>query len=156
MAKGLSPLIATIVLIGITITVGATISVFVSNIVTRTSTSTTTCGSNANYILESAEYNKAGDSVLVIRLTNKNKEQLYGFGVELQNGTDIRSFSDGAPEISLSPAVTSSNPLAQEQSALVKVNLSLHTAFAATMGYAKVTNKACADVSAALNAVSKF
>ncbi|MBI4175953.1 MAG: hypothetical protein HY518_02015 [Candidatus Aenigmarchaeota archaeon] len=152
--KGLSPLIATIVLIGITITVGATISVFISNIITRNQDPQTVCGSNANYMIESAEFNKTGDSRLVVHITNKNKESLYGFSVEIQNGTDVESFSDTV--VTLSPAITASDPLGQEESALVKVDLTGYADLASTMNYVKVRNKACPSVSAESRSISKY
>ncbi len=153
--KALSPLIAAIILVVITIVTGVIVSNFITQFVTRHTGSQTICATNALYSIESAVFNRSGDDLLVLIIINKGEERLFGFGVELFNATDIETFKANSSQLSVSPEINETNRLGQEESAIIKLNLSGNDLIE-TADLVKVRNLACVEASAQTRDITKF
>jgi flagellin-like protein len=155
--KAISPIIATIILIGIVIMIGAIISGWITQWVTReTHEITTGCTMNTNYVIDSAKLNESGDDKLVLKITNKNTEKIHTFSIELLNHTDILLFNESDIEVDLSPNITEANPLEEEQSVYIKINLSNYKVMGKSLTEIRVMNKACPEVSAKTKLIDKY
>ena len=162
MRKGVSPIIATILLIAVAISVGIMVTTWITHwVVTQTSSESIACAINTNYVIDSAEFNKstAMNSTLLLKVTNKGNEKIYGFGAILDNGTAIIMMNSSNSLIGQG-GVSSSNPLKRESTAYVSINLTNTTIGYTTMGSTlteiKLTNDACAAVSASTKTISKY
>lgn len=156
--KGVSPVIAVVIMIAVAITTGVMLSTWVTQWVNRqTGDTSMTCVIRTNYIIESAKFNSSGNNVLIIKVRNRGAEELYGFGVILDNTSDIYQFNSTDSRISLSPSITESNKLGREGVVYIKVNLNtaLYRALGASLSEIRVTNEACKSVSAKTAEIEK-
>jgi flagellin-like protein len=160
--KGVSPIIATVLLIAVAISVGIMVTTWITQwVVHQTGSESMTCAINTNYIIDTAEFNKSTtlNSTLLLKVTNHGTEKIYGFGVQLDNGTTIMVFNSSSSLIDQG-GISSSSKLAQERSAYVKVNLTNTTAGYTTMGTTltkvTVTNDGCPSVSASTAVITKY
>ncbi len=157
--KGISPVIAIVIMIAVAIATGVMLSTWATQWVNRqTSDSSMACVIRTNYIIESANFNNSGDNYLIIKLTNQGAEGLYGFGVIIDNATDIYQFNSTDSRITLSPNITSTNKLAREGSVYIKLDLDASTYYrnvGATANEIRVTNNACDSVSAKTSDIEK-
>ncbi len=153
--KGLSPLIAAIVLIVITIAVGIIVSNFIVQFVTRHTGSQTICGTNTLYTIESAVFNQSGSGLLILTVTNRGQEKLFGFGAEILNSTDIQSFDSNSSDLSVSPQLSAENRLGKEESAIIRVNMTNYSIIS-TAEIIKVLNEACMEASAQTKDITKY
>ncbi len=157
--KGISPIIAIVIMIAVAITTGVMLSTWVTQWVShQTSDSSMACVIRTNYIIESAKFNQSGDNVLVIKVTNQGSEGIYGFGAIIDNTSDIYQFNSTDSLLSLSPNITSSDKLTREGSVYVKLDLDTDTSsrnLGATATEIRVTNEACDSVSAKTNSITK-
>jgi flagellin-like protein len=161
MRKGVSPIIATILLIAVAISVGIMVTTWITHwVVTQTSSESIACAVNTNYIIDSAEFNKstALNSTLLVKITNKGAEKIYGFGAFLDNGTYILPLNSSSSLIDQG-GISSANKLGQESSAYIKINLTNTTAGYTALGCAlsalKITNDACPSISASTSTITK-
>ncbi|MBM3303835.1 MAG: hypothetical protein FJY76_01970 [Candidatus Aenigmarchaeota archaeon] len=159
--KGVSPVIATILLIAVAISVGIMVTTWITHwVVTQTSSQSIACAINTNYVIDTAEFNKstALNSTLLLKVTNRGSEGLYGFGVVLDNGTTIMMLNSTSSLISQG-GISSGNKLGREQPVYVAVNLTNttagHTRLGCTLTEVKVTNDACPAVSARTTTITK-
>lgn len=161
--KGISPVVGVVIMVAVTISIGILVTIWVTNWVQHeTSDPDKTCAINTKYIIESAEWDKTVDlnSSLLLKVTNKGKTGLYGFGVSIENGTYAMDFDYtviGQGDISIS------NKLSQEYSVYLIVNLTNTTTSYPALGASlvgsdditvRVTNLACRAVSAEILTVS--
>ncbi|NOX71474.1 MAG: hypothetical protein GXO64_02130 [Candidatus Micrarchaeota archaeon] len=156
--KGISPVISVVIMIAVAITIGVMLSTWVTQWVShQTSDSSMACVIRSNYIIESAVFNESGDNYLIIKVTNQGAEDIYGFGVILDNSTDIYQFNSTDSRITLSPSITSDNKLSREGSVYIKLNLdtTLYRNVGATVNEIRVTNDACDSVSAKTTNIEK-
>ena len=160
--KGVSPVIATILLIAVAISVGIMVTTWITHwVVTQTSSESIACAINTNYVIDSAEFNKstALNATLLLKVTNRGSEKLYGFGVILDNGTSILMLNSTSSLIDQG-SISIGNKLNRESSAYVKVNLTNTTAGYTTMGTTltevKLTNDACPAVSTSTKTITKY
>ncbi len=159
--KGISPIIAAVLLIVVAVSVGITLSSWVAHwIQSQTGSDNMLCATNTYYMIESAEFNRTADynNSLLILLTNKKREKIYGFGVVLRNGTDAVTLNSTSNLINQG-GISSTHPLGQEESVYITVNLTNTTlgypAFGATLTYVKVTNDACPSSYAETSSIIK-
>ena len=89
--KAVSPVIATVLLIALAVSIGVLITTYITSFVdTQTRGEDVTCAINTNFIIESAEFNRTGlNNTLQLKITNKNREPIWGFAVTLNNGSFI-------------------------------------------------------------------
>jgi len=159
--KGVSPVIATILLIAVAISVGIMVTTWITHwVVTQTSSESIACAINTNYVIDAAEFNKstALNSTLLLKVTNRGSQGLYGFGVILDNGTTILMLNSSSSLINQG-GISSGSKLGREQPIYLTVNLtnttSGHTRLGCTLTEVKVTNDACPAVSASTNVITK-
>ncbi len=157
--KGISPIIAIVIMIAVAITTGVMLSTWVTQWVShQTSDSSMACIIRTNYIIESAIFNQTGDNYLIIKVTNQGAEGIYGFGVIIDNTSEILQFNSTDNLISLSPNITSTTKLGREASVYVKLDLDGSASYrnmGATANEIRVTNKACDSVSAKTSIIEK-
>ena len=145
--KGLSPIIAIIVMMGVAITVGILISNWVTQWTTEhLDTTASSCALNTNYVIDSVIF-KNSTYTLTIKVTNKNSKSLYGFSVQVENTTEILLFNSSDGNVTFSPNVTSTNRLLRDRSVYIKVNLTRHPTMGSSLTTVKVFNDACSAVS---------
>ncbi len=162
MRKGVSPVIATILLIAVAISVGIMVTTWITHwVVSQTSSESIACAINTNYVIDSAEFNKstALNNTLLMKVTNRGTERLYGFGAILDNGTAIMMLNSSSSFIDQG-GISSANTLKRENSAYVKINLTNttagHTMMGTTLTEIKITNDACPAVSTSTKTITKY
>lgn len=144
--KGISPIIATVLLIALVVVVGTMFSTWMTQWTTRgTGDQDLSCAPRTNYVIESAEYTNS-TGVLKLKVVNKKEEELYGFGVILENATIIESFAYTSANISLSQNISESSKLGREMAVYLNLNLSGGSGIGYTLTKVKVTNQACKAV----------
>ena len=85
--KGISPVIAVVILIAVAVTIGGVVSSWVNSLVTESSKQDT-CPITTSYSLTEARYNSSSGYIR-IKLKNTGRDSLYNFTVEADNGTTI-------------------------------------------------------------------
>jgi len=156
--KGISPVVATVLLVAVAITIGIMVTTWVTQLVTKQTDPSSLCALNTNYIINYARFNFAGDNQLVVKLTNKGIDGIYGLGFIVENDTRILQFNSSHVNITVSPSVSSTNKLGQEQSVLASLNLNASDlpTFGRTLTKIRVTNDACKAISAETSSITKY
>jgi len=163
--KGISPVIAVVLLVAVAISLGMLVTSWITHLYYDISGGESACAINTNYVIDSAQWNQTTkslgyNSTLLIKITNKGKLKLYGFGVEMLNGTRIVEFEANIVD---QGGISSTNKLEREHSVYLLVNMTNSTlnypAFGRSLLTAdevlvKVTNDACPAISAITNSVS--
>ena len=159
--RGMSPIVSTVLLIAVAISVGVFVTNWTLGWTERQTGSDKACVTDTYYIIEKAEWNKSStlNDTLRIKITNKGRQQLYGFSVQIDNGTKILTFDSdevGQGDISVSAK------LDREHSAYITVNLTNTTLGYPAFGNSlltsseveiRVANEACDGVSAKTDTV---
>lgn len=148
--QGMSPIIAAVLLIAITVTVGVIIQSWVTHWVSsRTTDASSACVASTNYRIDSAEYSTSTNN-LTLTITNLGAVELYGFSVQMLNGTNVLFYNSTDPKVYISPVITEDNPLREQRSMIMIINMAngSEPAMATTADQIKVLNKACPDFSA--------
>jgi len=148
-------------MIAVAISIGVLVTTWVTNWTQRQTSSDTACAINTNYVINSVEWNKTGyNSTLLVKITNKGSQKLYGFGAVIDNGTKINEFDYTVID---QGGVSSLNKLDRERSVYLLINLTNSTlrypAFGRSLTKSddieiRITNKACDAVSATIDSVS--
>lgn len=155
--KGISPVIAAVLLIAITVAVGVMISSWVTQWVSNKTTQTGTgCVTHTNYKIDSATFSTATSNMTIV-ITNLGRVDLYGFEVEVQNVTEIYTYNETDTRLKISPNVTESSPLKEQRSAIIIVNMEggYHTGLGSSADRLKVLNKACPAFPAETTSITK-
>jgi flagellin-like protein len=149
--KGISPIIAAVVLIAISVAVGVMISSWVTHWVTTQTGVTTQCVALTNYNIESATYTGNNNNLTMI-VTNLGTIKLYGFSVQIMNLTSIVTYNDTSPDIKVMPNLSKEYPLDEQRSAIILINLNGTQGDNGELGRTaeevRVFNKACPSFSA--------
>jgi archaellum component FlaF (FlaF/FlaG flagellin family) len=148
--KGMSPVIAAVLLIGISIAVGVLISSWVTHWVSsRTQQASSACVTSTNYRIDSATFDSPTNNTTIV-LTNLGSVGLYGFDVQVLNGTDVHVYNSTDPRVRISPNITETDPLKEQRSAVVIINMNgaYHSGLGSTVDQIKILNKACPAFSA--------
>lgn len=160
--KGVSPIIATILLIALAISVGIMVTTWITHwVVTQTSSESIACAINTNYIIDIAEFNKSAalNNTLLLKITNKGSEKIYGFGAILDNGTVILMLNSSNSLINQG-GISSTNKLNRESAVYITVNLTNttlgYTTLGKTLTEVKVTNDACPAVSTSTKSITQY
>ncbi len=144
--KGISPVIAAVILIAITVAVGVMISSWVTQWINQEIGGASSCASYSTYGIDSAVY-ESSQKNLTLKITNSGKVGIYGFDVQIMNGTSVKVYNSSSPDLSISPDVTKSSPLKEQRSAIIIVNMNGtegdHSGLGATSDEIKVLNTAC-------------
>lgn len=169
MRKGISDIIAVVLMIAVAIAIG----VFVTNFVTKwvseqTGSESIACAIKTNYVVEDVRFNYSKQNELLARVTNKGDFPLHSFGFVLDNITRIETFRADNPRIL--GQVLAGSPLQREESVLLTLNLTTAPnastlAYNQSAGYwmlavtaqrVTVTNDACDAVSAYASSVTAY
>ena len=150
--KGLSPVVAVVLLIVASISMGIMVTTWVTHwISSQTGSESISCAINTNYLIEDAIFNKSGNNTLRIKLLNKGAQDLYGFGAVLDNGTRIVRINSTNKYID-HMNISEFNPLKREQTMYLLVNLTNETLgypwLGGTLEEVRIVNDACDTVSA--------
>ena len=148
--KGISPVIAAVLLIGISVAVGVMISSWITHWVSsRTIQASSACVTSTNYRIDSATFRSSANNLTLV-LTNLGSVELYGFGVQVLNGTDVYVYNSTDPKLRISPNITETNPLREQRSAVIMIDMAggFHSNLGSTADQIKVLNKACPTFSA--------
>lgn len=159
--KAISPVVSVVLLIAVAVSIGILVTTWITHWVTTTTGSTSiSCAMNTNYIIESAEFNKSStyNNTLLIKLTNKGGEWLYGFGAILDNGTRIVILKPNNTIINQG-GISLTNKLKREESVYITINMTNKTlnypALGGTLDEIKITNKACPAVSTRTSTITQ-
>lgn len=158
MLKGISPIVAAVLLIAVAVSVGVLATTWVRNwVMEQTQEELLSCVLDTEYHVSDVEYNSTSE-LMKMKLTNKNKRKLYDFGLILDNGTTQLDISYNDSNITLSPSISSSNKLDRERSVYLTLNLSDYSGYA-TMGTTVttvyVTNQVCTSVTAKTTTITQ-
>ncbi|MEE9322935.1 MAG: archaellin/type IV pilin N-terminal domain-containing protein [Candidatus Aenigmarchaeota archaeon] len=155
--KGISPVIAAVLLIAISVAVGVMISSWITHWVSsRTAQASSACVTNTNYRIDSATFHSSTDSLTLV-LTNLGNVELYGFSVQILNGTDVYVYNTTDPKLSISPNITETNPLREQRSVVIIIDMTggYHSSLGSTADQIKILNKACPIFSAETLTITK-
>jgi flagellin-like protein len=162
--KGISPVVAVVLLVAVAISLGMLVTSWITNLYYDIRSGESACAIKTNYIIDSVQWNQtskspAYNSTLLIKITNKGELKLYGFGLEMLNGTKILNFDSSEVD---QGGISSTNKLERERSTYLLVNLTnsslRYPAFGRSLLTSedvsiKVTNEACEAVSAETTSV---
>ena len=162
MRKGISPVIAVVLLIAVAVSIGIMVTTWVTNWISlQTGSESMNCVINTNYVIDNVAHTYNGTFPYVtIKVTNKGSQALYGFSVLLDNGTRIEYFNSSNVD---QGGLSSTNTLGREKSVYIRIesagiseqgyNLSL-SGIANTTSFIRVLNEACDAVSAKATSVT--
>ena len=156
--KGISPVIASVLLIGITVAIGVMLSSWITHwISNKTQDISSACATSTNYKIDSVIYSAATKN-MTIMLTNMGSVELYGFSVQIMNGTEVIVYNYTDTKFKISPNITQDMPLKQQRSAIIIVSLD-NSGYEAGLGetadMVKVLNSACPAFSLETRTVTK-
>ncbi len=93
--KGISPVVAVVILIGIAVMAGGLLSSWVSSFMSD-SAKQDTCPITTMYTISEATYNSTSGG-LMVKVKNAGNDQIYNFTFEADNGTEIVLVPAGYP-----------------------------------------------------------
>ena len=110
------------------------------------------CITNTNYRIDSATFRSSTNNLTLV-ITNLGSVELYGFSVQVLNGTNVEVYNSTDPKLSISPNITETNPLKEQRSAVIIINMAggYHSSLGNTADQIKVLNKACPAFSAEMD-----
>ncbi len=156
MQKGISPIVATILMIVVAITIGI--------LVVNWSTSWTArelnredaqCASSTNFVIDSARWNySSSTNQLLLKITNKGTQKLWNFSVTLDNVTRVMNFN--STNTSVLNNVNETNAIKQEEAIVLAVNLTMDTTFGSTLSRVTVSSRACKSISAWTSSIQNY
>ncbi len=138
--KGISPIIAVVILIGFTLTIGVLVSSWITQLSTQQTTESETTLSECKGLMYS--FSKldvtytTSDHILTIKVTNIGTKDIYGFSVEVANSTYI------AGDVPIVQNVLETDPLRPQGSAYIKADLTNYLEMG-KLEYVKVLNSVC-------------
>lgn len=141
--KGISPLIAAVILIAIAVSVGMSLTTGMMQFV-REGTGQTefSCATSAYYTIEFVSFNKSGNGKLLVKVTNRGNFDLYGFGMILYSERGIKLLE--AEEIEQA-GISKESPLKRGRSVILSAEPG---EFGNIIKEISVINEACETVSA--------
>jgi flagellin-like protein len=158
MRKGISPVVATVILIAVSVSIGVIVSTWITHLIQEQTTGDRLCAINTLYNIDNARWNISGNNSLWLKVTNDGEQELYGFGAVIDNGTIILIMNSTNTRVEQGNISTSSK-LGRKESIYIKVNLTNTTsdnfnyqAFGVTLTTSSnteivVTNTACDAIS---------
>ncbi|MEM5871878.1 MAG: archaellin/type IV pilin N-terminal domain-containing protein [Candidatus Aenigmatarchaeota archaeon] len=146
--KGISPVIASVILIGIAIAVGVMLSSWITHWVSsRTHETSSACVTSTNYKIDDAIFNENAKT-LTLKITNLGGTDIYDFTIQIINGTNIETYNYTNQKLSISPNISKNNPLRQQRTAIIIIDISDSIDLVKTAESIKVINEACPAFSA--------
>ena len=138
--KGVSPVVAGVILISVAVVVGVMVSTWVTNWVSTQTSTSPTCALNTQYVIDSATFTSSINETR-IKITNKGSEGIYRFEMTVDNGTNIIRLSTVTESFNTSTA----NRLTQGQSMYLRDTLmgTFNTSLYSQATMISVTNTGC-------------
>ncbi|MBU0953546.1 MAG: hypothetical protein KKA90_03955 [Nanoarchaeota archaeon] len=160
MRKGISPIIAAILLVAIAVVLGTLTASWLTNWAgIQINKNDISCSLNTNYLIESAIFNHTNfNDSLQLRIVNKGSQDLYGFGVVLDNTTVIKQIPSASGLINAT-GLNITNPLKREQTFYLYIylgNTTFDKGIGATLTEVRVTNDACDAVSQKTKSITSY
>jgi flagellin-like protein len=161
MRKGVSPVVATVLLVAVAVSIGIATTTWVTHwVATETQSTGMDCSLRTAYDIDSAIFNQTGDDYLFVKITNKGEEDIYGFGAVLDNGTIILRINTTDDMMIDQGNVTLELPLERQESAYLKINLTNTTAghgeLGSTLTEITIRNTVCEAVSQKTTTITKY
>ena len=155
--KGISPIIATVMLIVVAVSLGALISTWATSWVSdQTNSPDITCSVDTRYVLESAKWNYSGNAnKLLVKIRNQGPVKIYNFSATLENSTDLVNYNYSNSNINQG-GISEANPLGQEESVYITIDLSSNTALGSSLTKISIGNRACKPITASTTKIEKY
>lgn len=143
--RGVSPIISVVIMIAVVIMLGAAISSWIGEDISKQTSSWRDCSVYTKYEITNAKF-KSSTNQTLITVINKGIQQLYGFSLQFENGTDLQTVT-GVTE---SPATNTSSKLDKGKSVSITYTCigNYNRTLGRTMTWLKVINTACPQVPA--------
>lgn len=141
--KGVSPVVASVILIAVAVVVGVMVSTWVTHWTATQTETTQSCAINTQYVIDSATFTSSTNETRA-RITNKGSEGIYGFEMTVDNGTDLIRFST----ITETPSTSSTNKLTQGNSAYLSATAvgDFNITLCSQAKEIRVSNRGCPSV----------
>ena len=122
MKKGISPVIASVIMIAVAVSIGIIVSTWITHLVEQQISEDELCAIDTLYNINSAKFNISGNNNILIKITNDGEDGLYGFGVVMDNGTIILLFNSTDYRLDQGN-ISSTKKLGRKQSLYLVVNM---------------------------------
>ena len=152
MKKGVSPVVASVILIAVAVVVGTMVSTWVTQWTSTQTSGTQSCAINTQYVVDSAKFTSS-TNITTIKITNKGSEGVYGFGLTVDNKTDVMRLT----KITESPSTSSTSKLTQGNSAYLTVTVAgaENVTLMSTATEISISNTGCSSVSAKTETITQ-
>ena len=150
--KGVSPVVAGVILIAVAVIVGTMVSSWVTSWTATQTSSTPTCAVNTQYVIDSTTYTSSTNE-LRLKITNRGSEGIYGFEITVDNSTDILRFST----VTESPNTSYTSKLTQGNSAYLTATAAgtFNTTLCSQATEIRVANTGCPSVIAKTETITQ-
>jgi len=152
MKKGVSPVVAGVILIAVAVVVGTMVSTWVTQWTSTQTSGTQSCAINTQYVVDSSKFTSATNTT-TIKITNKGSEGVYGFEITVDNSTDVMRLTN----LGESPSTSSTSKLTQGNSAYLTVTITgaENVTLMTTTNEISVSNTGCTSVSAKTETITQ-
>lgn len=151
--RGLSTIVATVIMLAVAVILAVVVSDWAIHQVSEQTKTVPDCSVHTRYIIESAKFKSSTNETRVVVL-NKGAEDIYGFSLQIENGTHLET----ARGITESPSTSSASRLGKGGSVFI-IYTSVGTAnrtLGLTATEITVLNSACPEVSADTETISQI
>jgi flagellin-like protein len=150
--RAVSPVVAVVIMIAATVITAVFLSTWVMKEVSDQTSTNPQCAVHTSYEIESAKFKSSLNETRVV-VVNKGAESIYGFSLQVENGTDIQTV--GVVE---SPETSSSSGLSRGRSVFLTYTSigSFNQSLGLTMTWLKVMNAGCPEVFAETRAIEQI
>lgn len=151
--KCLSPVIAIVILLAVCVVIAVMVSDWAIEEVSEQTRNLPDCSVHTRYIIESAKFRSSTNETRVV-VINKGGEGIYGFSLEIENGTHLEKVT-GVTE---SPATSSSSKLGKGKSVFITYTClgTPNRTLGLTATNIKVLNTGCPEVSAETETINQI
>ena len=141
--KAFSPIISVVILVGIVVALGIILSSWATQWVSNNiESASSSCVTTTSYRIDEITYDNSTQTLKVI-VTNIGNKGVYGFGLQLYTNNEIESYNSTNSRISLSPNISSTNPLTESRSVIINLNMTRKSDIGMALTKVRVLNTAC-------------
>jgi flagellin-like protein len=94
--KGISPIVAVVVLVGLAVMTGGLVSSWITSFVQDSTRDADTCAITTMFTISDASVNETSGE-LKVKVKNTGKDDIYNFTLEVDNGTLLKAFKATSP-----------------------------------------------------------
>ena len=141
--RGVSPVVAVVIMVAVAVILTVFVSGWVMDNISKQTGDSPDCSVHTQYDIESAKFKSSSNQTRVV-VINKGEESIYGFSLQIENGTDMKTVA-GATE---SPATSSSSGLGKGRSVFITYTSigNYNRTLGLSMTNLKVMNTGCPEV----------